>query len=89
MAQDLPLSNEKNEARLICLLSKHFTTGSQVKVSQAEDDADTLIVNEAISLPRGTKKQVVIVGEDIDLLVLMIALTPASSDVLLLKPGKG
>ena len=47
---------------MICLLSKHFTTGSQVKVSQAEDDADTLIVNEAISLPRGTKKQVVIVG---------------------------
>ncbi|XP_072153362.1 uncharacterized protein [Bemisia tabaci] len=89
LAQDLFLSNEKNKARLICLLSKHLTTGSQIKVYQAEDDADTLIVNKAISVVRETNKQVAIVGEDIDLLVLMVALTPAPSDVPLLKPGKG
>ncbi|GBN79778.1 hypothetical protein AVEN_100264-1 [Araneus ventricosus] len=35
------------------------------------------------------KKQVVVIGQNVDLLVLLTALTPDSMDILMLKEGKG
>lgn len=54
---------------------------------QANEDADTLIVRTAESLAP-THQTVVIVGEDVDLLVIMMGLN-TSPNVYLLKPGKG
>ncbi|GBO20645.1 hypothetical protein AVEN_152499-1 [Araneus ventricosus] len=54
----------------------------------ATDDADVHIVKTAIETYEKIKKQVVI-GQDVDLLVLLNALTPAYMDILMLKEGNG
>ncbi|GBM28899.1 hypothetical protein AVEN_265286-1 [Araneus ventricosus] len=54
----------------------------------ATDDADVHIVKTAIETYEKIKKQVVI-GQDVDLLVLPTALTPDYMDILMLKEGKG
>lgn len=56
---------------------------SRIFVKIARDDADVDIVQRAQQVPKS-----VVVGEDIDLLVLMVALTPPEKEVLFLKPGK-
>ncbi|XP_034250200.1 uncharacterized protein LOC117650724 [Thrips palmi] len=76
------LSNEKNKNSFIALLSAQLQKHS-IHVVRAESDADTTIVRTAVQRPRS-----VIVGEDTDLLALLIALSPPDSDVLLLVPGK-
>ncbi|GBM29368.1 hypothetical protein AVEN_176001-1 [Araneus ventricosus] len=55
----------------------------------ATDDADVHIVKTAIETYEKIKKQVVAIGQDVDLLVLPTALTPDYMDILLLKEGKG
>lgn len=50
-----------------------YLVGRGYIIKQANDDADTVIVNEAIK--RAQSQSVVVVGQDIDLLVLLIALT--------------
>jgi len=57
-------------------------------VNQALDDADTLIVNTAIDLSL-TNETVVIVGEDIDLLIILTGLAPTTNNIFFMKPGKG
>lgn len=47
-----------------------------------------LIINTAISLSE-TFQYVFVVGEDVDLLVLLTALSPPQSNIYLRKPGKG
>lgn len=55
---------------------------------QAVVDADTMIVHAAINqCTESAPSNVVIVGEDADLFVLLVAHMPISSDILLLKPG--
>ncbi|GBM26914.1 hypothetical protein AVEN_264761-1 [Araneus ventricosus] len=53
------------------------------------DDADVHIVKTAIETYEEIKKQVVVIGQDVDLLVLPTALTPDYIDILMLKKGKG
>ncbi|GBN11599.1 hypothetical protein AVEN_23578-1 [Araneus ventricosus] len=55
----------------------------------ATDDADVHIEKTAIETYEKTKKQVVVIGQDVDLLVLPTALTPDYMDILMLKEGKG
>jgi len=55
-------------------------------VKQAEDDADVLIIETALEQININKS--IVVGEDIDLLVLLIARTPAEKEIYFLKPGK-
>lgn len=55
---------------------------------QAEGDADTLIVNTAIEVAKSGELTAV-VGDDIDLLVLLTALTPPETEIFFLKPGRG
>jgi len=59
------------------MLTEKFLT-SGILVHKAEDDADLLIVNTTI---RNTDDniQVVVIGEDIDLLILLLTLSPPNS----------
>ncbi|GBN52202.1 hypothetical protein AVEN_107879-1, partial [Araneus ventricosus] len=54
----------------------------------ATDDADVHIVKTSIETYEKIKKQVAVIGQDVDLLVLLNALTPAYMDILMLKEGK-
>ncbi|KMQ84206.1 hypothetical protein RF55_18200 [Lasius niger] len=72
VSQETFLSNETNKIRLISMLKKKFED-SNFTVKQATEDADTLIVNTAISMS-SSFDSVFIIGEDIDLLVLLTAL---------------
>ena len=72
--QALFLMNSVNKERLIRFLSDVYQrAGIAVKLSQADADRD--IVTTAILAAKGGKTAV-IVGEDTDLLVLMLGLTP-------------
>ncbi|GBM25097.1 hypothetical protein AVEN_96671-1 [Araneus ventricosus] len=55
----------------------------------ATDDADVHIVKTAIETYEKIKKQVVVIGQDVDLLFLPTALTADYMDILMLKEGKG
>lgn len=81
------LANEGNKCRLIKMLMEKLDQNN-FDVKQAAEDADTIIVREAIQLAQQSEC-VVIVGEDIDLLVLLTAFAPNSNTIYFLKPGKG
>ncbi|GBN08252.1 hypothetical protein AVEN_73975-1 [Araneus ventricosus] len=51
----------------------------------ATDDADVHIVKTAIEIYEKIKKQVVVIGQDVDLLLSLNALTPDYMDILMLK----
>ncbi|GBN69071.1 hypothetical protein AVEN_70799-1 [Araneus ventricosus] len=73
------LANECNKKRFIELLKKALQKAN-ICVQQAVEDADITIVNTAISVaPQYDYMRVV--GEDIDLLVLLIALASTHSNV--------
>jgi len=72
VAQTSFLSNIRKKSRLIQMLSSYLIVKGYI-IKQANDDTDTMIVNEAIK--RAQRQSVVVVGQDIDLLVLLIALT--------------
>ncbi|KAF2882146.1 hypothetical protein ILUMI_24027 [Ignelater luminosus] len=62
---------------------------ADIHTKQAQEDSDTLIVTTAIELAQ-QPNLVVIVGEDVDLLVIMIGrCRGVYSNVYFLKPGKG
>ena len=82
-------ANTGNKVKLIMLLSQKLRERG-VSVRQARADADVLIVSTAIDLTNVDEHpQVVIVGEDTDLVVLLVALVPDTCDILLLKPCSG
>lgn len=57
------------------------------QVRKAEDSADTLIIETAIELSPSTNA--VIIGEDVDLPVLLTALAPRERNIYFTKQGKG
>lgn len=85
------LANKNNKTRLIEALKIRFVSRG-ISVRQAEGDADLLIVQTAIDTASTKQtKKVYIVGEDVDLLVLLIyhsSLRDDVNNVKLLKPGK-
>ncbi|KAF0748921.1 Uncharacterized protein FWK35_00020834, partial [Aphis craccivora] len=76
------LSNRFNKNRLICTLMQKLENSRQAK-----DDADVLIIKTAIE--EAQTKNTIIVGEDVDLLVIFISRTTSREKVYFLKPGKG
>nr|XP_036231797.1 uncharacterized protein LOC118683407 [Bactrocera oleae] len=62
-------------------------TAENISVKQANNDADVLIVETAIELFNMTSVTIV-VGEDVDLLVLLTARTPTEQIIYFFKPGK-
>lgn len=85
--QDQFLSNDKNKQRLIGMLSTKLKDQG-IGFRQSSDDADCLIINTAIQVP-SSRKNVAIIGEDVDLLCLLLALAPSKKNIFLVKPGKG
>ncbi|GBP77375.1 hypothetical protein EVAR_40029_1 [Eumeta japonica] len=57
-----------------------------LNVFQAPEDADALIVQTAIDIAYSVNKRVIVVGTDVDLAMLIIALTPEGKPVDMLKP---
>lgn len=82
--QDKFLKNAKNKVRLIKGLMNKMESVGTTKV--AKGDADTLIVNTAIDLSK-TKPNVVLVGTDVDLLLLLAQFSKSKNDIFLLKQG--
>ena len=79
-------ANIHNKFRFISMLSDKLTT-ENIAVKQAQNDADVLIIETAIEQLNVTNTTVV-VGEDVDLLVLLTARTPIDKIIYFLKPGK-
>ena len=80
------LSNENNKKCFIKHLTDYLTRAN-ILVKQALDDAGYLIVDTA--LKNCSFKTPVIVANDTDILVLLVALTPNHKKCYLQKPGKG
>lgn len=100
LSQENFLSNENNKIELIKHLEKAFKfEGYSVKV--AEEDADSLIVNSSIEIAESYmfknsatgvteyNKQIVIVGQDVDLLVLLHQFNLNNAPIYFLKVGAG
>ena len=87
VSQEKFLANGNNKSRFIAALTS-ILQNSGYAVRQAVADADTLIVRTAVELSR-TQPNVSVVGDDPDLLVLLIALANKDINVSLLKPGRG
>lgn len=85
--QEKFLSNDKNKARLIDILKKALQD-SGVVIQQAPVDADSFIVGTAIQ-EASNHDEVKIIGEDIDLLVILTALGYHLNNVFFKKPGRG
>lgn len=60
----------------------------ELPVEQAVEDADVLIINTAMRMC-STYDSVIIVGEDIDLLVILTGLAQECKNIFFSKPGKG
>lgn len=63
------MSNEHNKNKLIQLLSAELRS-AEFFCAQAQEDADTLIIKTALEVAKDNKT-VIVVGQDIDLLVLL------------------
>ena len=88
VSQEKFLSNEHNKSRFISQLSGKLTENG-ISVKQANDDADLLIIQTAINECLDATNTVAVVGEDVDLLVLLTALAPEDRNITFLKPGRG
>lgn len=88
------LLNSDNKRALIELLLNRLEL-ENITVLQADEDADRIIVNSAISISQQNTKEgrdddaVIIVGEDTDLVVLLTAAMPTRSNIFMLKVGRG
>lgn len=80
------LANDRNKNRLITELMNRFVA-SNMLCKQAKEDADVLIISTALDMAHN-HDNVIIIGEDVDLLVILIGLYN-SPTVYFLKPGKG
>ncbi|KAI4486117.1 hypothetical protein M0804_006606 [Polistes exclamans] len=79
-------TNINNKSRFISMLSNKLTAAN-IAVKQAKNDADVLIIETAIEKFDATNTTIV-VGEDVDLLVLLTARTPMDKIIYFLKPGR-
>ncbi|GBO24121.1 hypothetical protein AVEN_203732-1 [Araneus ventricosus] len=82
------LTNGRKKSRLIGFITYKFkATGKSVR--QVENDSDILILETTLTISKIQDNSTVIIGEDIDLLVILAVRTPPNLEIFLLKPGKG
>lgn len=83
------LSNVANKYKFVFLLSQYMEQ-QNITTKVAQEDADSLITTTAIELIEQSQKPIAVVGNDVDLLVLLIGLTPQYQNVHFYKmaPGK-
>ncbi|XP_034947845.1 uncharacterized protein [Chelonus insularis] len=82
------LANIANKHKFINLLTESLRQ-SNIHVEVANGDADTLIVTTAIELKNRVSKSVVVVGNDVDLIVLLVGLTSPGTIIYFYKMGSG
>ena len=88
ISQDKFLSNRNNKKKLIDMLIEKLESVN-ITTKQAKDDADVLIIETAIEESK-PERTAVIVGEDIDLLVILIGRTQLhQEEIFFNKVGKG
>lgn len=87
VSQEKFLSSENNKRSLISMLMTKFQENNY-KAKQAVEDADVLIIQTAIDMSSSFTR-VFVVGEDIDLLVLLTAKARDLDNIFLLKPARG
>ena len=78
--QEAFLANCINKSRLLTKLKPHFLTKG-IQVKQAKGDADSLIVSTVIDEASKGESPVVLVGNDTDLLVMLITLANPSYNI--------
>ena len=89
MTRDKFFSNLKNKAKFISYLEGELRSNS-VNTRLAKDDADVLIVRTAIEVNENfPSSQVVVIGQDADLLTLLVALTPRNYNITMKKEAQG
>ncbi|CAK1586839.1 unnamed protein product [Parnassius mnemosyne] len=81
------LANEKNKTRLILFLTEKMTAAG-IEITVATGDADGTIVRCELD-KAAVHPTVVIVGEDVDLIVLFMGLAPPNINLFFMKPGRG
>ena len=88
-AQELLLANKFNKSRFITKLMETLNKNN-ILCYQDKGDADRLIVQTVVDLSiNSDSRKVVIVSEDIDVMVLLTALTPPDGKAIFyLKPNK-
>ena len=86
VSQNQFLSNVKNKSRFIDGLIKKLRD-SGITVHQSKGDADALIISTALNVP--CEYNVIVVGTDVDLLVLMIQMGRSHHNLYFFKPGHG
>ena len=83
LKKDTFLANKKNKQRLISMLTK-FLKEANCVVFQAEGDADLLMVQ--ITIQYAEQESTVLVGDDTDLLILLLHYTNQESHDIFFKP---
>ena len=89
--QSVFLENSGNKSRFIGLLHQKLENAG-VRTILSPGDPDRNIAETAISIysaSMNSGRSVIIVGEDTDLVVLMVALTPRDEEIFFLKPSRG
>ncbi|GBM62027.1 hypothetical protein AVEN_220954-1 [Araneus ventricosus] len=79
------LANTHNKSRFISMLSQKLK-GADIFVKQANNDADVLIIET--SLEKFNTNTTILVGEDVDLLIILTARTPTDRIIYFFKSGK-
>lgn len=79
----IEISYKYNKSRFISMFKEKFTAENAL----IAHDADVLIIETAIEQFNLTNTTIVI-GEDVDLLVLLTARTSTENTIFFLKPGK-
>lgn len=86
--QETFLSNEGNKAQFILLLSRYLESDAQT-VHNSTGDADTMIVACALQMAMEGNKEVYVVADDTDVLILLMHhWTEAMADVYFLSEPK-
>lgn len=83
------ISNDKNKEKFIEHLATYLNA-NEIATKTAKGDADVLIVSTAVKqLTKNSEEMVVVVGNDTDLLVLILMRTPTDKNIFYFKPGRG
>lgn len=86
-SQESFLANSKNKKRFIQLLREKLLIAG-IRVRQAEADADRLIVSTALAVSEAEGTPAAVVGNDTDLLVMLVARANDSTDMFMMCRSK-
>ncbi|KAL7289552.1 hypothetical protein TKK_0016524 [Trichogramma kaykai] len=78
------LQNIANKFKFVRMLSNYLNKYN-ITTKVAEEDADELIVKSAIEIKEQSQKMVAVVGNDVDLFILMIGLAPEATNLYFIK----